>query len=243
MLKSLFVNKAGMLEQQRRLDIAANNLANLNTIGYKKDTVFFHKLAEAIAESSAESGNSDQNRTPGASQVFFSMGALQHTDNPLDVAISGDGFFVVQGEEGNYYTRNGNFQLDGEGKIVTPDGFTVMTDGGALQVSGGKIRINEQGEITVNNQTVGRLRIVKFDNPHQLERVGNAYFKGDNAGEQELPTEAINLRPGFLELSNVEPIMEMVRMIEINREYELGQKTIHAQDQTLEKLINQAGRL
>ncbi len=239
MLKSLFVNKTGMLMQQRRLDISANNLANLNTVGFKKDKVFFHQLAEALAEP----GEMDENRAPGTSRVDFSPGALQHTGNSLDVAIDGEGFFVIQTPEGNYYTRAGSFHLDGEGRLVTPDGYPVVTDGGELQIAGGNASMNERGEVIVNGQSVGRLRVVGFADLTRLERVGDAYYKSNGGGEEDIAPEEINLRIGYLELSNVNPIMEMIHMIEINREFELGQKAIHTQDQTLDKLINQAGRM
>lgn len=239
MLKSLFVNKTGMLMQQRRLDIAANNLANLNTVGFKKDKVFFHQLAKALAEP----GETDENRVPGTSSVDFSPGALQHTGNSLDVAIDGEGFFVIQTPEGNYYTRAGNFHLDSEGRLVTPDGYPVVTDGGELQIAGGNATMNERGEVIVNGQSVGRLRVVRFEDLTRLERVGDAYYKTNGSGEEDIPPEKINLRIGYLELSNVNPIMEMIHMIEINREFELGQKAINTQDQTLDKLINQAGRI
>jgi flagellar basal-body rod protein FlgG len=239
MLKSIFVNKAGMIIQQRRLDVASNNLANLNTVGYKKGGVFFHKLTEAMAEP----GKIDENRMPGSSHIDFSAGTLQRTDSPWDVAIGGEGFFVIQGEEGEYYTRNGSFMLDGEGRLVTQDGHSVVTDGGEIQIAGGDMRFNEKGEIIVNGQSVGRLRIVTFDDPQKLEQVGDTYFKAGEASPSDLPNEAIDLRVGYLELSNVNPLFEMINMIEINREYELGQKAINTQDNTLDKLINQGGRL
>ncbi|MCB0263614.1 MAG: flagellar basal-body rod protein FlgF [Calditrichia bacterium] len=238
MINSIYLNKTGMIIQQRRLDVSTNNLANINTVGYKKDGVFFHKLAEALADT----GEADANRLPGSSNVDFSLGTMQRTDNPLDVAINGEGFFVIQGEDGEYFSRNGSFQLDGEGRLVTIDGHSVVTDGGEIQIAGGEVRFNEKGEIIVDGQSVGRLRIATFEDPQQLERIGDAYFKAGTAGATDLPNEEIDLRAGYLELSNVDPVMEMVNMIEINREYELGQKVINTQDNTLDKLINQTGR-
>ena len=239
MLNSFFLNKTGMLIQQRRLEIASNNLANLNTVGFKKDKIFFHKLTEALAESD----EIDENRLPGASHIDFSGGSVKKTDNPLDVALAREGFFAVQGEAGEYYTRSGSFRLNSEGTLVTPDGYSVLTDGGELQISGNEMRFNEKGEIIVDGQSVGRLKIVNFENPELLDRVGNAYFRAGDVDPEDVPEAEIDMRPGYLEISNVDPILEMVAMIEIGREYELGQKAIQTQDRTLDKLINQAGKL
>jgi len=238
MLKGLFVNKAGMLAQQRRLDVAANNLANLNTIGFKKENVFFRRLLEAMANPV-----DDNTRATGATRLDFSQGTLKETGNPLNVAVDGRGFFVIQTEQGTFYTRNGAFQLDGEGRLVTVDGYAVATDGGEVQIAGGSVSITEKGEILVDGKTVGRLRIVDFDDPHLLEPVGSTHFALGEATEKEMTAEEINLRPGYLETSNVDPIAEMVTLIEVNREYELAQKSIHSQDSSLDKLINQAGRI
>ncbi|RMF59023.1 MAG: flagellar basal-body rod protein FlgF [Calditrichaeota bacterium] len=239
MLKGLFINKSGMLAQQRRLDVAANNLANLNTIGFKRETVFFRKLLDAMAESDTV----DANRTPGASHIDFRQGTLKETGNPLDVAIVGEGFFVVQAEEGELLTRNGNFQLDGEGRLVTLEGFPVATDGGEIQISGGRLTFSEKGEIMVDGQIVGRLKLVTVDDPQLLEQRGNTFFAQGKASISDLSAEKVNLRAGYLETSNVDPLQEMITMIEVNREYELGQKSIKSQDESLDKLINKAGRI
>ncbi|RMG67595.1 MAG: hypothetical protein D6715_04405 [Calditrichaeota bacterium] len=141
----------------------------------------------------------------------------------------------------NLYTRNGSFTLDGEGRLVTLDGNPVVTDGGEVQLQGGQVSITEEGRILLNGKPVARLKLVTFDNPLALERVGSTYFAAGNATETELEPGKVQLRPGYLETSNVEPIQEMVHMIELNRQFELNQKMIHAQDRTLEQLISKAG--
>ncbi len=238
MLKGLFVNKTGMLIQQRRLDIAANNLANLNTVGFKKDKIFFHELAKALADPA----EGDANRTPGITEIDFAQGTFRQTDNPLDVAIVGEGFFVIQGEQGEYYTRNGAFHLSENGALVNQFGDSVITDGGEVQLSGASVSINENGEILVDGQSAARLRLVTFDDPQQLVRIGSSYFEAGEAGPEDIPSESITVRAGYLEEANVDPLLEMVSMIELNRQYELGQKSIKTQDDTLDKLINKAGR-
>lgn len=236
MIKGLYINKAGMLPQQRRLDISANNLANINTVGYKKEVLFFRKLIDAM-------GDSEDSQVFTTTSIDFSPGELKQTGNPLNIAIAGEGFFVIQTEAGEVFTRNGNFTLDEQGRLVTQDGYPVMTDSGELQLAGQEIHFTEKGEIVVDNQVVGRLRLVRFDQPEKLVRIGSSYFREGDAIENELTPEEVDLRPGYLEGSNVEPIREMIEMIELNRQYELGQKSISTQDKTLDKLINQAGRL
>ena len=193
MLKGLYLSKAGMLPQKQQLEVAANNLANINTIGYKKEDIFFRHLVNAVNASDPAQGEQ---------KIDFSEGALRHTGNPLDAAIVGDGFFVVQTDQGEAYTRNGSFSLDGEGRLVTQSGDPVLSDSGELQIQGKSVKINEKGELLVDG----------------------------------------HIRGGFLEGSNVNGIQEMISLIDLNRNYELGQKSIQSQDRTLDKLINEAGR-
>ncbi len=237
MIKGLFISKAGMLPQKAALEVTAKNLANLNTIGYKKQRFFIRHLLDAMAGQSPH----ENNKALGDTDTDFSPGTLKQTDNPLDVAISGDGFFVIQVNGENLYTRNGSFTLDGEGRLVTLEGDPVVTDGGEVQLQGGKVTINEQGQILVNDRPVARLKIVTFDDPAALERLSGTYFAPGNASETEPDPASIQLRPGYLETSNVDPVQEMVQLIELNREFSLNQKMIRSQDRTLEQLIQKAG--
>ena len=237
MIKGLFISKAGMLPHQYRLQIATANLANSNTIGYKKERVYFRELMDTMLNAS------ENERNRGVTETDFSQGVLKETHNPLDVAIVGEGFFVVETDEGELYTRNGNFTLDEEGRLVTSNGYLVATDGGRLQLTDKSMQISEKGYILVDGQIVGRLRIVTFDDPQLLHRVENTYFSIGDAALIELDENEVELRIGYLETSNVNVLNELVTMIDINRMYELGQKSIQAQNETLEKLLNQAGRL
>ncbi len=233
MLKGLYLSKAGMLPQKQQLEVAANNLANINTIGYKKEDIFFRHLVNAVNASDPAQGEQ---------KIDFSEGALRHTGNPLDAAIVGDGFFVVQTDQGEAYTRNGSFSLDGEGRLVTQSGDPVLSDSGELQIQGKSVKINEKGELLVDGQSVGRLRIVTFDDPQRLLRIGKNYFSQGDTVPSDVPEDDVDIRGGFLEGSNVNGIQEMISLIDLNRNYELGQKSIQSQDRTLDKLINEAGR-
>ena len=242
MIKGLYVSKAGMLPRQRQLEINANNLANINTIGYKKDNVFFRHLIDSLQ--GKDSLNGEREFANGEIATDFSCGPLQETGNLLDLAISDEGFFVIQTPQGNVYTRNGNFTLDPEGRLITQDGFLVMGSGGEIQLAGNNINIAENGSIIVDGEAVDKIRIVHFDDYSRLIKIGGACFS-DEEGEAaiEVAPEKIQLRQGYLEGSNVTGIEEIVQMIELYRQFELGQKAIATQDSTLEKLVNDAGRL
>ncbi len=237
MLKGLFVSKAGMLAQQRRLEIAANNLANANTLGFKQTKIHFTEVLDAILDE----GN-DDNRIPGQTQIDFTQGQLKKTGNPLDLAIGGEGFFVLQGPQGELFTRNGNFTLNAAGELVNQDGYPVLTTQGVFQVSGEQITINESGEILVDGQVVATLRVVTFDNPGQLEALSNSFFRAPNATYRELDPTEIHVLPGYLEGSNVNPLNELIELIDINRQFELAQKSAKTQDESLGQLFNRAGR-
>ena len=238
MLKGLFVSKAGMLAQQRRLEVAANNLANANTLGFKRTLISFTKMLGAMLDETT-----DENRVPGKTAIDFSNGTLKKTGNPLDVAIQGDGFFVLQGPEGEVFTRNGNFTLNEQGELVSQNGWPVLTSQGVIQITNGEeVAINQSGEILVNGKVVGTLRIAIFNNPETLQPLNNSLFTAPNSYYRELDPSEIFVQPGHLETSNVNPLSEMIALIDINRNFELAQKSAKAQDESLGQLFNRAGR-
>ncbi|HFE64939.1 flagellar basal-body rod protein FlgF [candidate division KSB1 bacterium 4484_188] len=242
MIKGLNVSKAGMLPRQRQLEIDANNLANINTIGYKKDEVFFRHLIDSLQASDEK--NAKVSSASGEVITDFSSGSLRETGNPLDLAIVGDGFFVIDTPEGNVFTRNGNFSLDADGRLTTQDGYSVLGSGGEIQITGNEVRISEDGSILVDGQATDTLRVVRFENPTLLTKIGGTYFMDENdAGMMDVESTDLKVRQGYLEGSNVTGIKEIVQMIEIYRQFEMGQRAISTQDQTLEKLINDGGRL
>lgn len=242
MIKGLNVSKAGMLPRQRQLEIDANNLANINTIGYKKDQVFFRHLIDSLQ--ATDEKNARASSASGDVITDFSTGSLRETGNPLDLAIVGDGFFVIDTPEGNVFTRNGNFTLAADGRLITQDGYSVLGSGGEIQIAGNDVRISEDGSVLVDGQATDTLRVVRFEDPTLLTKIGGTYFMDeDNAGMMDVESADLKVRQGYLEGSNVTGIKEIVQMIEIYRQFEMGQRAITTQDQTLEKLINDGGRL
>jgi len=229
MIKGLYISKAGMCARARHLDVIANNLANINTTGYKKDKLFYLRMREA---QDALNDSASNELAKVEIMTDYSSGELKNTGNPLDLAIVGEGFFVVQTPQGDVYTRDGNFTLDAEGRLTTLDGYPVLGNGGEIQIVGNEIRIGEDGSITVDGEIVDKIRVVTFDDLTQLIKIGGNYFSDEQTnGAIEVSPEKIHIRQGYLENSNVNGIQEIVQMIELYRQFEL------------EKLINDGGRV
>lgn len=194
----------------RRMDVVSNNLANAATPGFKLDNIVF--------------GFDKENKTTdGKAVIDFRQGPVQLTGNFFDFAISGDGFFVVQTEEGLRYTRRGDFTVNNEGYLVTQWGDPVMGTSGPLRIQGINVDVSSDGELIVDGVSVGRFSIVSFKDLNTLSRDVNGYFRSEEMGEQ---VEKPGVRQRYLELSNVNVIREMVEMIGLHRLMETYQKLI-----------------
>jgi flagellar basal-body rod protein FlgF len=213
---------------QRHMDMVANNIANVNTTGFKAEQLLFEEYKMPVAAHGDFSGD---DRTLSYVQDWatiqdFSDGAMIQTDAPLDLAVSGDGFFTVQTAAGERWTRGGAFQINNEGTLVDLSGNPVMGDGGQIQFGPEEtdIRVGADGSISSSAGAKGRLRIVEFDDVQALTREGNNLMSGGT------PIPATNSRvlQGFTEKSNVSGVAEMAEMIRVTRAYEsiasLGQK-------------------
>lgn len=230
-----------------RLEILSNNLANINTTGFKRDTVFMDILKDAGVREAE--GKSELDGIDVRQVTDFSEGSLTQTNNPLDVAIQGNGFFVVNTPYGQRFTRNGNFKLAQDGTIVTQEGFAVQGVSGNIQIPDAErteltgMRISPLGEITRGNITIGKLRLVNFESLDQLQKDHGSLFVS-TATEHAIDPESQHtaLRQGYLEESNVDGISEMIEMIEINRNFEASQRALQSQDSTLDKTM-EVGRV
>jgi len=175
--------------------------------------------------------------------VDFSPGQLARTDDPLDVAIDGDGYFVIQTDNGERFTRNGNFSVSPDGILVTSDGHPMQGLAGSVFLPDGAITIGHDGNIEVDGLNVGRLRIARFADPTVLVRASSSLFMiGDPIAQPEDDPDSI-IRQGFLELSNVNTIEELINMISMMRIYESDQRAVAIQDETLGRAINDLGRV
>ena len=241
MIKGIYHSAAGMLPRLTQQEIVANNLANVNTTGFKGSRRFFRRVLDNTLIQQGMHGEPGM-LTELEESMFtnFTEGALKETRNPLDLAIHGDGFFVLQtGEDEDQvsYTRNGNFSLNAEGELVNGRDYRVMGEGGTIRITGQEVVIQSDGSVVVDGEIVDTLKIVDFEQPYKLLRNGYGYFTPVGSAEGDTP-EKVDIKQGFLENSNVVAVLEMVRMIELNRNYESCQKAILAQDETLRKAVN-----
>lgn len=242
-VEGLYRVEAGMSTKMVRMEILANNLANIDTVGFKRDKAFSEELNEASAKAAADGSGTLEIRQV----IDFSEGSLQQTGNQLDAAIQGSGFFVVNTPAGQRYTRNGNFQMTLDGTIVTSEGYPVEGENGALRLpdvqklGNASVQISGTGEVTVDKQSVGTLKIVDFADYQALVKDQGSLFM---AKSDALPVEGLGkqsvIRQGYLEESNVEGIEEMVSMIELSRNFEAEQKALQSQDTSLGQAIEVA---
>jgi len=236
--------------QDKRLDQIANNLANVNTAGYKQHRVVFDIPA------STDLGNKvSMNSEPVPAALLknhsinfdvvgdFSQGTIQHTGNSLDLALSGSGFFEIETPQGIRYTRNGNFTLNSEGKLVTQDGFPVIGENGNIIIKGNNISISPGGKISVDGRQIDSIKLIDFPKPYGLKRLKNSLYGLVNTNIKEEKSNEVEIKQGFLELSNINPISEMTRMINVMRSYESYQKVITMYDVITSKVVNELGRL
>lgn len=235
---------SGSLTAMKRLDVISNNLANVNTPGFKKDKMAFESML---------AGNVNPPLVPQGSTadpilqkenlyIDYSSGPVAQTGNALDLAIDGDGFFVISTPNGPAYTRQGNFRSSADGTLVTADGYPVLGDGGPVKLPGGTIDVGSDGLVTVDGVPSGTLSLVDFPKPYKLTKTGSALFVPSDP--QAKPQQATgNVRQGHLEGSNVETITEMVQMIETSRYFETCQRVIRGVDDMASKAANDIGRL
>lgn len=252
MMRALTTAGTGMIAQQFNLDTIANNLANVNTTGYKHQRAEFEDLMYQTYKGSSTDSAAVQiglGSAFTASASDFSSGALQATSNPLDLAIVGSGFFQVQKPDGSIaYTRDGSFKKDANGLLVTSDGYpveppiTVPPNATSISISGtGAVSVTIAGQNEM--QSIGQLQIATFPNPAGLTRMGqNLYMAGGASGDPQVDNPGSNgageLKSGFLEGSNVQVVEEMVKMIMAQRSYEINSKAIQTSDEMLSTINN-----
>ena len=222
---------------RRHMDIVANNIANMNTTGYKGERMMFVEHLVKSKGGERILGDKIAYVRDIATMRDLSNGALEHTGNPLDVALEGDGYFMIQTNTGNSYTRNGRFKLDDSGQLISSSGDPVLSDGGQpifFAPTDTKINISRDGLISTQNGVLGKLAVVKFENDHRLRPIaGGLYDSPDPASPVENPTVA----QGMLEGSNVKPVIEMARMIEVHRAYDAVKGFVEKEDDRMRKMI------
>lgn len=266
MVKGLYTAYTGMINEQNRLDILSNNLANADTTGYKKEGTTNHSFADTLAVKIKDT--SDYNLPKklgeislgvkiGENYTDYSQGSFSVTDNKYDVALDGEGFFAVSftnksGETSLKYTRDGAFAVNTDGYLVTKDGDYVLNQNGAINSDSSAANyikldpntdftILENGNIMQNNQLVAQLGVVDVTDEDYMEKYGENLYDLVDGGT--VTASDAKVTQGALEMSNVNVVTEMVDMITITRAYESSQKIIQTIDETLDKAVNQVGKV
>ncbi len=233
MIHGYSYSSSGLKSREQALQSVANNLANMNSIGFKRTVEF---------DMSLETDPTKHNVEPLFNEAIdFGQGEIIETGNPLDVAISGNGFFAVHTEGGLSYTRQGNFQLSEEGFLTTKTGDLVLGMNGPISLEPGAV-ITQEGEVAVGGKVTDQIRLFEFLEKNQVERIGDGYFR-PKAEDVVVEMDQVALKTGFLENSNVNAIEEMVRMIQIYREFEMNQRALRTQDETVDKAVNKVGKV
>ncbi|MBF9018593.1 MULTISPECIES: flagellar hook-basal body protein [unclassified Oceanispirochaeta] len=283
MIRGLYTAASGMQAQQHRLNALSNNLANVDLTGYKKDTSIHkafpemmirrfnddgvHQFPIGSVDTAPIVGKLGMGVEYNESFTVFDQGAMKETSNPFDMALDGDGFFTIQTNDGERFTRNGSFILGKEGYLLTKEGYPVLGEEGPVQIKLNNFTIDKKGRIFQNgelsdnpqrlvsmqendwagSELVDTLKVVQFEGNGNrfLKKMGSSMWTDTPESGAAFMTD-IKERPtvlqGFLEASNVNSVTEMVNMIEVNRAYEANQKMISTQDSLLGKLINQAAK-
>lgn len=246
MLNGIYTVARGMNAFQKENDVLSNNLANVSTVGFKGQQVVYQSFPEILMNRMDEKGKHVIGTKGTGAQIIatytnFQPGSLLKTDNPLDLAIEGSGFFAVQTPNGVAYTRAGHFTVNELGQMVTEEGYLLLGQNGPIQTMGRAIQVGEDGSIAIEGMQEDQLQIVDFADPNQLERQGYNMYRAAQGAQVVEATAAI--RQGYTEASNVNVILGMTQMITATRLYEMSQKTIQAQDETLAKAVNDVGRV
>ncbi|HML82700.1 MAG: flagellar basal-body rod protein FlgG [Betaproteobacteria bacterium] len=259
MIRSLYVAKTGLEAEQTRMDVIANNLANVNTSGFKGSRAVFQDLLyQNLTQPGAQSSQSTQYPSglqlgtgvrPVSTERLMTQGNLTQTGNSLDVAINGQGFFQVLEPNGTIaYTRDGTFQLNNQGQLVTANGYLVQPTV-TIPASAQSVTIGNDGTVSVTlpgqaaPQQVGALQLASFVNPTGLQSIGdNLYLQTGSSGAPNTGQPTLNglgsVQQGYLESSNVNVVAELVDMISTQRAYEVNSKAVTASDQMLQYVNN-----
>lgn len=239
MNNTLLIGLSNQMALRRSMDIIANNIANVSTNAFRRETVLFEEYLKTPENAPP--------RTEPLAMVLDSgvfrddtEGAVQATGAPLDVAIRGRGYLAVETAEGVRYTRNGHLALDETGRIVTGSGEPVLGEGGPITIQGaaGSVTIAGDGTVSAGEQVVGRLKVVTFENEAALTKAGGTLY--DAGDQREIPSQA-SLAQGFLEGSNVKPIVEMTLMIEVMRAYEATSNALQGVEEASRRAVQKLG--
>lgn len=249
MIRGLYISGTGMLTAQKQMDIITNNIANVETAGFKSDDMlsrsFASMLIERIHDPAVVSTREVGPLEPGVhiDEIItdFTQGPLDQTNINTDLALAGAGYFVINTPEGERYTRAGNFTVNANGYLVTQEGYGVMGSGGPIFVGNDQFAVNQLGEITKDGEIIDQLRLVTFNDETLLRKAGDNLFL--NYGGAQSVDLACTVHQGILESSNVNVGEVMVDMITVYRLYEANQKMLQTADETLGRAVNEIAKV
>ncbi|MGL5254089.1 MAG: flagellar hook-basal body protein [Brevinema sp.] len=276
MVKGLYTGASGMIALQESMNSIANNLANINTDGYKRETVVMKSFPEMLARRVNDDGQvkfplGSFDKAPIAGKlgtgvefneayVRFEQGSVMETGSQFNFALENEGFFTVDTPQGLRYTRNGTFTINGDGFVVDNNGNYLMSTKGRINVARNNFKVDKYANITFNNavaadqftttrqnewddeQSGGKLLIVDFRHKRYLSREGHSFYAETEYSGSARPVNNPMVHQGWVEKSTVVPVEEMVRMIEVQRQYEANQKTMQTSDDLIGKAVNQVMR-
>lgn len=257
MVRGLYTAYTGMNNEQKRLDVISNNLANAATVGYKKQSVTNQSFDDVLTVKIKDASEAYMNKSIGymnlgvkigEAYTDFNQGSLRETANTYDLAIEGNGFFTMSvadknGNETMMYTRDGSFSLTADGYVVDKDGNHLQSESGDLQVplDASKIEIDKDGSVYADGNYVDKLSLTDFENYDYLKEYGNNMYTAVDGATKITATGMI--QQGYTEQSNVNAVSEMVNMISITRAYEANQKAIQSIDNMLDLAVNSVGKV
>ncbi|NLN03701.1 MAG: flagellar basal-body rod protein FlgF [Clostridiaceae bacterium] len=251
MVRGLYTAGTGMLTQRNKINVIANNVANVDTVGYKEDLMLSRSFSEVLIERINDPNILRQNEIVGTiakgvhvDEVFtkFVQGSLNETRRNADLALQGDGFFVVETPNGLRYTRNGAFFVDNQGMLVTAEGYHVQGANGSLYVGSNNFKVNENGQVfDEDGNLVDEVLVVSFVDNSLLRKEGEGLYY--TFGEAETVESEAKVKQGYLEASNVDLVDQIITMIEVARAYESNQRVISTIDSTLDKAVNEIGKV
>ena len=255
---SIYMAASGALAYEKRMEILSNNIANVNTVGFKQDKTQFQQYYTSALENNNLQTSADTDTSQAADFWFkisthtdHSTGPLKQTGNRFDLAITGNGFFCAQTPDGIQYNRRGDFGIDANGNLVTQEGWPVLGEGGEIPVEsqadftdidGHEFLVHDDGTVEVDGNSVGKLRIVEFSDPQLLTKAGGTNFMVSTENVAESPATDYRISQGTVELSNVDAVRMMTELIETLRVYESYQKVIRSIDEVNSKAINEVGK-
>lgn len=249
MLRSLYISGTSMLTQQKRMDVVTNNIANIQTTGYKRDNPVMRSFSDMLIskindpgdQSTGEIGSLNTGVYVDQIATSFENGSLEQTGKESDLAIQGNGFFAVETAGGERYTRDGSFLVSSDGYLITGSGNYVLGENGRIKVGSDPFTVDSTGTVAVDGKSVGALKVVTFSDLNSLQKTGDNLYVSKSG--QAAKAEDFTVMQGYLEASNVNIAEEVVELMTTYRSYETNQRVIQMIDESLGKSVNEVGRV